>query len=355
MLRLLLRLGCCTLSLFAQAEESARVLPDTNQLLQSGLTHFLQTHQRQQEVQNLQADGDPFIALYLEERTGKPQGGVLILPDIGQHAQWPEVVAPLREALPDYGWASLTPSLAAPPWRDNRTEHRATTTDATDEAVTAQTTDDANPTVGAVQNPASAGDTGQQNAAESAKESGAEPSLPRLNRLPPLPNNETQPANTESVKNAALAYQQQMLGRIEASVQALRAKGLLNLVLVGNGEHAVWAALWLASAYPDNDIPAGIGLILIDATEDAYAPEKLANLLPKLSLPILDLVTPFNRNAAFTNKERAGAIRHSKNPDYLQVHLETIRLEDNDSNAVTRWVRGWLRVHAAGSEKTLTP
>lgn len=48
------------------------------------------------------------FAIYTEERTGKHKGTVIILHDMGQHPDWPDVVRPLRERLPDHGWSTLS-------------------------------------------------------------------------------------------------------------------------------------------------------------------------------------------------------------------------------------------------------
>jgi len=48
------------------------------------------------------------FAIYTEDRTGKHNGAVIILHDMGQHPDWPDVVKPLREALPDHGWSTLS-------------------------------------------------------------------------------------------------------------------------------------------------------------------------------------------------------------------------------------------------------
>lgn len=56
----------------------------------------------------LQSGQQKVLALYADDRTGKHDGAVIILHDMGQHPDWPEVVSPLRNALPDHGWATLS-------------------------------------------------------------------------------------------------------------------------------------------------------------------------------------------------------------------------------------------------------
>jgi alpha/beta superfamily hydrolase len=54
------------------------------------------------------AEQQKVFAVYTEDRTGKHDGAVIILHDMGQHPDWPDVVKPLRQGLPDHGWATLS-------------------------------------------------------------------------------------------------------------------------------------------------------------------------------------------------------------------------------------------------------
>lgn len=56
------------------------------------------------------------FAIYEHARADPPKGGVILLHDMGQHPDWPQVIAPLRRALPRHGWTTLSvqmPVLAA--------------------------------------------------------------------------------------------------------------------------------------------------------------------------------------------------------------------------------------------------
>lgn len=67
-------------------------------ILQRGEAVWLQTADSQQKV----------FAVYTQDMTGKRNGGLIILHDLGQHPDWPEVVAALRSRLPDHGWSTLS-------------------------------------------------------------------------------------------------------------------------------------------------------------------------------------------------------------------------------------------------------
>jgi pimeloyl-ACP methyl ester carboxylesterase len=56
----------------------------------------------------LEADGETFLALYTDTQSSPKRGAVVLLHGLGAHPNWPDVIFPLREALPEHGWASLS-------------------------------------------------------------------------------------------------------------------------------------------------------------------------------------------------------------------------------------------------------
>jgi pimeloyl-ACP methyl ester carboxylesterase len=68
------------------------------------------------EVEMLEADGHEFLSIYTESGSEPPLGGVILIHGIGVHPDWPDVIKPLREQLPEHGWSTLSlqmPVLAA--------------------------------------------------------------------------------------------------------------------------------------------------------------------------------------------------------------------------------------------------
>jgi pimeloyl-ACP methyl ester carboxylesterase len=61
------------------------------------------------------------LAVFGESRREPVKGAVLLLHDIGGHADWPGVVRPLRTALPQYGWHTL--SVQRPMWSREPSPH----------------------------------------------------------------------------------------------------------------------------------------------------------------------------------------------------------------------------------------
>ena len=82
-------------------------LPERSQEDAAALERQVPQHEQQQ----LQAPGDSFLALWKPANSTAPQGAVIIIPGAGETADWPLVVGPLRNKLPDANWASLSLSL----------------------------------------------------------------------------------------------------------------------------------------------------------------------------------------------------------------------------------------------------
>ena len=65
--------------------------------------------------------GEPdqtFLGIFSEARIKKPKGGIILLHDANTHADWPEVISPLRRQLTLYGWHTLSIQLPAIPQYD---------------------------------------------------------------------------------------------------------------------------------------------------------------------------------------------------------------------------------------------
>jgi pimeloyl-ACP methyl ester carboxylesterase len=68
------------------------------------------------EVEMLDAAGQDFLSIYTESDSEPLKGGVILIHGIGVHPDWPDVINPLREQLPEHGWSTLSlqmPILAA--------------------------------------------------------------------------------------------------------------------------------------------------------------------------------------------------------------------------------------------------
>ena len=68
------------------------------------------------EPARLEAGEHKFLSIYTEPEDGNRERAVILMHGIGVHPDWPAVINPLREQLPEQGWATLSiqlPVLAA--------------------------------------------------------------------------------------------------------------------------------------------------------------------------------------------------------------------------------------------------
>jgi pimeloyl-ACP methyl ester carboxylesterase len=62
----------------------------------------------------IRAGQQSFFAIHTPAEGKLKRGGVILLHGLGAHPDWPDVISPLRKALPESGWATL--SIQLPVW-----------------------------------------------------------------------------------------------------------------------------------------------------------------------------------------------------------------------------------------------
>jgi hypothetical protein len=319
----------------------------------SAIQPHMALFQQSEQLVPLTSNEEVFYGLFQQERSGKPQGGLLILHDLGQHGLWPDYIAPLREQLPDFGWVTLAIELPDPPAQplpltnlyqanespasatedsidsaantDDSTTNNAVSDDNRDASPTDQQTadsptddevtqapppEDGNPVLDNPDlpdptlplNPATEPDSITDNATKNTDNSPADsPTQPK----------ETPTALT-SLEKQRSHHRQQSLDRIHNAVSYLNTRGQYNLVLVANGISASWATQWLLAQLRANSEngkaapAAGLALILINPKESS---------------------APLSHQRSLINQ--GGLANH---------------------NPLVRQLRGWLKTHAAGTE-----
>ena len=314
-----------------------RVRPYPDAERHQSLIEYLQQHQRQQEVMTLVAGETSFYGLFLRERSGSPQGGILILHDLEQHGHWPTLVAPLREGLTEHGWTTLAielpTALGQPlPARSN----------------SAVTTLPPAPT----STPATGTDPNENDTTE------AQP--PEASNLVPTiditDTTDTTPATPTTQNAIAIAsddkaivnqYGQDIQARIEAGLSFLNSRGQLNLAIIAVGDSAIWAAKNIQTRQRDNDNARGIALLMVDAREYPGSPLRLTQVLETLDVPILDLITGDSTQSDWQINDRRGAMKRKHLIGYQQIQQSSTSIRDT---SVNRRIRGWLKSNAAGTE-----
>jgi len=63
------------------------------------------------EAVNLPSGDNEFLAIYTKTHAPNARGGIILLHDLGTHADWPDIITPLRGELPAKGWNTLSLQL----------------------------------------------------------------------------------------------------------------------------------------------------------------------------------------------------------------------------------------------------
>jgi hypothetical protein len=323
------------------------------------VTH-LGLYNRSLEVIKFSDDEASISGLYLPENTGKPQGGILILHDIDQHAHWPNTIGPLREYLPDYGWNTLslffddyihTPLPKIPePVKNTDADEASTQEVNTEEQAVSIENDSESPLDEPLDNPIDE-ETIDENF-DSEGETGGEQLDTIAEDFQPFPvPTDEEPANEENTVDVAEQFIETMTQRVEGGLQQLNTLGQFNLVVVAHGLSANWAANTLKARFEQNPEAVGYALVIVDAKQSAYPEFPLNSTLSQFSIPILDLYTHQNEQDMRIATDRRNTIVREQKAKYMQIRLPSIKTFNREKqNMITRRVRGWLKTHAAGEE-----
>ena len=64
-----------------------------------------------EEIVWLDADGEKFQAILIKQTNDQAKGAVIVLHGMGAHPDWPQIISPVRKALPEFGWTTLSIQL----------------------------------------------------------------------------------------------------------------------------------------------------------------------------------------------------------------------------------------------------
>lgn len=263
-----------------------------------------------EQQKTLQAGDESFLALLVPAARAKASGTVVLVPGDGESADWPNVVAPVRQQLPTFGWQTISLSLPDPYDPVVAIERDTAPADTDAQANSEQTA------------PPVTGGSGTAPAAPTQAEAGSgEPAQAAV-----------APVDPEAAANAQAT---RVLARIAAGIDLALQQGANPIVLVGHGTGAYWAARYLAEKEP-GEVKQ---LVLIDGREPQGLPPRLDATMGKTDLQIADLVHAPGP-AAQRRKERAA---QKANKGYRQIDLPVIPGDRAaEQEQTVRRLRAWL-------------
>lgn len=329
-----------------------RSLPNAQQKQAQDLLTFLTNQDRNKEIVQLLADEKQFYGLFLKERTGLPQGGILILHDLEQHGNWPDIVAPLRETLPDYGWTTLSIQL---PVYTSTPLSSIDSTKVEDDISKEGNEEEAEQTIMNTDLPLPLSEPDDAlvvsiSEEELADVEDSDATLQVTNSEETSENDENNPIQSpiaNEIEPTKGDYPQEMQQRILEGIKYLQYYGQLNMVIIGIGDSAIWSALHAKQWYEENPTTKGLSVILINAREHEASALSIADVLKDIDIPILDITTDLANSNQWQINERAANMKRNHLVDYQHLHLN---IPYQQSQPVIRRIRGWLKTHASGTE-----
>lgn len=89
-------------------KNSEYVVPQPQASRIDALKTSLMLRKLNHQIQTLEANGEPFLVLYSAAITSDTQGCVILLHSDNEHPDWPDAIAPIRDAMPEYSWCTLS-------------------------------------------------------------------------------------------------------------------------------------------------------------------------------------------------------------------------------------------------------
>lgn len=267
------------------------------------------------EQQMLQAGAESFLALWLPANVGEPSGAVILLPGDVENADGAAAIGPLRRKLPDAGWHSLSLTLPDPDGDPLPLRTAATATAAPQSDTT--TTESAP----AVESPPDA-----------------------------TVDEATQPADSDTIspEQRRQAHVERVMARIDAAIAFANQQQARDIVLLGHGSGAYWAARYLSERQPDNVQ----NLLMVAAELPAGFSPPLDEMVTQLAVATGDFFYKDQATERMAALKRLQASKRTKLPTYIQVSMKALPGNlDIQQEQLYRRLRGWLTQHmrTAGS------
>ena len=257
------------------------VIPQPQASRLDALKTSLMLRQLNHQIQTLEANSEPFLTLYRTSMTSDTQGCIILLHSDNEHPDWPDAIAPLRNAMPEYSWCTL--SIDVPDIIKRATPIKINSS---------------------TKNDASATDNTQPTSAE-------------------LPN------------------QAMVFGRIEAAIAYAKTQNIEQFSFLGYGTGAGYALSFLAA---NQDAGNALILIDIESPAN-LSDYEMAQKIRQVSQPILDYYVSTTRSDQFaTWRQQAANQRTQKTGDYIQIDAIPDRVTGKDSKQLLiQRVRGFLK------------
>tara|TARA_R110002167_G_scaffold252094_4_gene458372 strand:- start:1393 stop:2472 length:1080 start_codon:yes stop_codon:yes gene_type:complete len=285
------------------------------------------------------SDARKILAISRPSLIVEKKGAVLLLHDKEQHADWPEVIRPLRKNLPKWGWFTLSVNL--PDETREQAPQRVLEAKEFDQVMM---------------------NTNLKNNLDSGvrvrnelEEKEASETIDDASKAPPTDLEQSNDGESVDIDLAAqkkqadlnkIPYDIRSLSHIEKAYEYLQSQNYQNIVLIAYGHSAELAFQYIKAHQTATNSP-GFTLILIEPSlTQAYLLDLSEWLGKGFKAPILEII---DRNDAEEAESRKYAVLRAGAEKYRQTFLNINNNEIFDEN-LSRRVRTWLDTNAPGLE-----
>lgn len=265
------------------------------------------------------------------------KGAALLLHDKEQHADWPEVIRPLRKSLPKSGWLTLSVNLP------NETKFKAP-----ERVLQAKSFDQVMMNANLKSNL----DSGLRVRNELAEKSGSIDSE-STEANGQVKNNDEKPVDIDLAleqkqpDSDKTPYNVRSLSHIEKAYDYLKTKNYQNVVLIAYGRSAELALEYIKTHQEDLNSP-GFALILIEPILPETHLLDLSEWLGQdFQGPILDMINRNDPKALEAAEIRKFSVLRTGAKKYRQDLITVNNNKIFDEN-LSRRVQAWLKTNAPG-------
>lgn len=285
-------------------------------------------------------DARKVLAIASPSLIADKKGAVLLLHDTEQHADWPEVIRPLRKNLPKAGWFTLSVNL--PDETRARAPERVLEAKEFDQVMMNTS----------LKNNLDSGVRIRQESKENEDSEPVDSEMPTTLAADPEQSSDGESVDIDlaAVKLQPdlnkIPYDIRSLSHFEKAYEYLQSQNYQNVVLIAYGQSTKLAFQYIKAHQAEANSP-GFTLILIEPTlPQAYLLDLSEWLGKGFKSPILEII---DRSDTEEAEDRKLAVLRTGAEQYRQTFLNINNNEIFDEK-LSRRVRTWLNTNAPGLE-----
>jgi hypothetical protein len=283
------------------------------------------------------------LAISSPSLIAEKKGAVLLLHDKEQHADWPEVIHPLRKKLPKSGWFTLSVNL--PDETRVQIPERSLQVKAFDQVLMSAS----------LKSNLESGARTRNKPVENEPAESVESDTLKTEITAPAQSNDEESVDIDLAAEQKrpdlnkIPYAVRSLSHMEKAYEYLQSQNYQNVVVIAYGHSAELAFQYIKDHQTEVNSP-GFALVLIEPfLPESYLIDLSEWLGKDFKAPILEIIDRNNMKAVEDAENRKYSVLRTGAKQYRQILLSVSNNDIYDEN-LTRRVRAWLDASAPGLE-----